>query len=109
MQLLSKATCLLGHAELLWLPELSIRPHTSISARIFVWRHGSSALLCAGQAVFQFSVFKSKDEAVGDGGWGSGKALRALSPHQKSLILMTYISEAVLFLLCWFLPLFSVL
>ena len=34
--------------------------------------------------MFQFSVFKSKDEPIGDGGWDGGKALRALSCHQKS-------------------------
>lgn len=58
----------LGHAELLWVPDISIQPHTSVSAGTFVWCYCSSALLYTGQAMFQFSVFKSKDESVRDGG-----------------------------------------
>lgn len=43
-----------------------------------------SALLYPDRAVFLLSVFKSEDETVVEGGGVWGKALRALSSHQKS-------------------------
>lgn len=76
----------LCHAELLWVPDLGIWPHTFI-LRVFscgVSAGYSSALLCAEQAVLQFSAFKSTYEHARDGEWDGGNALRTLSSHQKS-------------------------
>lgn len=77
---------MLCDAELLWVPDLGIWLHTCILGLFLcgVSAGYSSALLCAEQAVLQFSAFKSTYDHARDGEWDGGKALRALSSHQKS-------------------------